>query len=188
MRTNGLPASTSSGLSDVEHELMERDDHQHDQPKNITRNIGIKRPDEALVAVRLQFLFRRCLQHGRPAGLEREEGMVEQRIVQEDAQRETYKSQEGRCGCCMASTELTGLGPRCGRVYGSGDSMRKVSDYRKHAEECRKLMRGAKTPEHREMLHQMAETWESLAESREKQLQRRANSDLLRDSGKGSSH
>jgi hypothetical protein len=62
--------------------------------------------------------------------------------------------------------------------------MRKVSDYRRHAEECRQLMRGARTPEHREMLHQMAETWESLAESREKQLERRANSDLLRDSGK----
>jgi hypothetical protein len=68
----------------------------------------------------------------------------------------------------------------------SGESMRKVSDYRKHSEECRTLMRGARTPEHREMLSQMAETWESLAEAREKQLERRANSDLFRDSGEGS--
>jgi hypothetical protein len=119
-----------------------------------------------------------------PAGLEKEE-WSNSASYEKTHKSETYKSQEGRCGCCMASTELTGLGPRCGRVYGSGDSMRKVSDYRKHAEECRKLMRGAKTPEHREMLHQMAETWESLAESREKQLQRRANSKLLRDKRKG---
>jgi hypothetical protein len=56
--------------------------------------------------------------------------------------------------------------------------MRKVSDYRKHAEECRLLLRGAKTEEHREMLREMAETWESLAVSREKILERRAQIDL----------
>jgi hypothetical protein len=39
-------------------------------------------------------------------------------------------------------------------------------------------MRGTKTPEHREMLHQMAETWEALAESRKKQIERRAQREL----------
>ena len=48
--------------------------------------------------------------------------------------------------------------------------MKKVSDYRRHAEECRTLLSGAKTPEHREMLLNMAETWEALATAREKKL------------------
>jgi hypothetical protein len=52
-------------LSDVQHQLMERDDHQHDQPENVTRNIGIKRPNYATETV---LLFRRCfLQHDRSA-------------------------------------------------------------------------------------------------------------------------
>jgi hypothetical protein len=66
--------------------------------------------------------------------------------------------------------------------------MRKVSAYRKHAEECRTLMGGTKTPEHREMLQQMAETWEALAESRKKQLERRAQRELVRNRGEGSIH
>jgi hypothetical protein len=50
-------------LSDVQHQLMERDDHQHDQPEDVTRNIGIKRPNYATETV---LLFRRCfLQHDR---------------------------------------------------------------------------------------------------------------------------
>ena len=48
--------------------------------------------------------------------------------------------------------------------------VRKVSDYRKHVEECRALLRGARTPEERQMLINMAETWESLAVAREKKL------------------
>jgi hypothetical protein len=48
--------------------------------------------------------------------------------------------------------------------------MKKVADYRRHAEECRTLLKGAKTPEHREMLLNMAETWEALAGAREKKL------------------
>jgi hypothetical protein len=51
------------GLSDVQHQLMERDEHQLDQPEDVTRNIGIKRPNYATESV---LLFRRCfLQHGR---------------------------------------------------------------------------------------------------------------------------
>jgi hypothetical protein len=46
----------------------------------------------------------------------------------------------------------------------------KVSDYRKHAEDCKALLAGAKSPEHREMLLNMAATWEALAVAREKKL------------------
>src|SRR6476646_7131336 len=35
-----------SVLSDVQHQLVERNDRQHDQPKNVTWNIGIKRLDK----------------------------------------------------------------------------------------------------------------------------------------------
>jgi hypothetical protein len=48
--------------------------------------------------------------------------------------------------------------------------VKKVSDYRKHVEECQALLRGARTPEERQMLLNMAETWESLAVAREKKL------------------
>ena len=64
-------AFAGSILSDVQHKLVERNDHQHDQPKNVTWNIGIKRLDKARVLMRLQFLFWRRLQHGRlPLGLQ----------------------------------------------------------------------------------------------------------------------
>jgi hypothetical protein len=46
--------------------------------------------------------------------------------------------------------------------------MKKASDYRTHADECRMLARTAKTAEHRAMLMNMAATWDSLAETREK--------------------
>jgi hypothetical protein len=45
--------------------------------------------------------------------------------------------------------------------------MKKVSDYRKHAEECRALARGMKQAEQREQLLAMAKTWDRLAEQRE---------------------
>jgi hypothetical protein len=47
--------------------------------------------------------------------------------------------------------------------------LNKVSDYRRHARECEALAKTAK-PEHRDMLLNMAATWESLAVAREKQL------------------
>ena len=59
---HGLPASAapamvpagdtaqSRALSDVQHELVKRYDRQHHQPKNVTRNIGIKRLDESLLS------------------------------------------------------------------------------------------------------------------------------------------
>jgi hypothetical protein len=71
MATCDRAAFAGSILSDVQHKLVERNDHQHDQPKNVTWNIGIKRLDKARVLMRLQFLFWRRLQHGRlPPGLQ----------------------------------------------------------------------------------------------------------------------
>ena len=48
--------------------------------------------------------------------------------------------------------------------------MKKISDYRKHVDECHALLRGARSPEERQMLMNMAETWEGLAVAREKKL------------------
>jgi hypothetical protein len=44
--------------------------------------------------------------------------------------------------------------------------MKKVSEYKEHAEECRALARTSKSAEHREMLLNMAATWDALADSR----------------------
>jgi len=49
--------------------------------------------------------------------------------------------------------------------------MRKISEYLRHAQECRDMARKVQ-PEHRAQLENMAATWEQLAESRTKQLQR----------------
>jgi hypothetical protein len=48
--------------------------------------------------------------------------------------------------------------------------MLKVSDYRSHAEECRRLARQATLTEIREQLLEMAKTWDELADHREVQL------------------
>jgi hypothetical protein len=45
--------------------------------------------------------------------------------------------------------------------------MKKASDYRKHAEECRALAKGMKQAEQREQLLAMAQTWERLADQRD---------------------
>ena len=52
--------------------------------------------------------------------------------------------------------------------------MRKVADYRKHAEECRAMARSTAHGEQREQLLKMAATWDSLAQERE----RRSNGNL----------
>ena len=49
--------------------------------------------------------------------------------------------------------------------------MRKVSEYREHAAECRELANKARSPQ-REMLLNMATTWDGLAEDRDKQIAR----------------
>lgn len=51
-------------------------------------------------------------------------------------------------------------------------SVRKIEDYRKHAEECRAMANRAASEERRQMLLQMVETWESLARDRREQIAR----------------
>lgn len=50
--------------------------------------------------------------------------------------------------------------------------MKKVSEYREHAEECRTLARRSKSAADRDMLLNMAATWDSLAEERIKTAER----------------
>ena len=47
--------------------------------------------------------------------------------------------------------------------------MEKVSEYLRRAQECRDMARST-LPKYRAQLEKMAETWEQLANSREKQL------------------
>jgi hypothetical protein len=49
--------------------------------------------------------------------------------------------------------------------------VKKASEYRRHAEECRALAKGM-TGEHRDHLLEMAATWENLANERAKLLRR----------------
>jgi hypothetical protein len=48
--------------------------------------------------------------------------------------------------------------------------MRKLPEYKEHAEECRKMAATMKNAEQKKKLENMAETWEMLAAEREKQL------------------
>jgi hypothetical protein len=48
--------------------------------------------------------------------------------------------------------------------------MRKVEEYKKNAAECRAMARNSTNEEHRQGLIQMAETWESLAAERVRQI------------------
>jgi hypothetical protein len=52
--------------------------------------------------------------------------------------------------------------------------MKKLEEYLQHAQECRDMMKTAQ-PQHRAQLRQMAETWEELAETRRRQLERAAS-------------
>ena len=55
------------------------------------------------------------------------------------------------------------------RIAGFTGSRRgdeKVSEYRQHAKECRGLAKQSRSAEHRQMLLNMAVTWESLANDR----------------------
>ncbi len=48
--------------------------------------------------------------------------------------------------------------------------MKKTSEYRQHAVECRNLAASMFAEEHREQLLAMASTWEQMAEERERSL------------------
>jgi hypothetical protein len=63
--------------------------------------------------------------------------------------------------------------------------MKKVSDYRQHAAECRKLGAGVQNQEHKAMLTKMAETWESLAKEREELIARQHRIAALEQIGSG---
>jgi hypothetical protein len=51
--------------------------------------------------------------------------------------------------------------------------MKKASEYRMHAEECRVLASGMEQGEHREQLLEMAATWDKLAADRSELVRRR---------------
>jgi hypothetical protein len=48
--------------------------------------------------------------------------------------------------------------------------MRKVSEYREHAKECRQIATSVKDPQHKQQLQDMAEAWDMLARELERQL------------------
>jgi hypothetical protein len=50
--------------------------------------------------------------------------------------------------------------------------MKKASEYRRHAEECRALAKNMKAGEQREQLLEMATTWENLATERTELVRR----------------
>jgi hypothetical protein len=54
--------------------------------------------------------------------------------------------------------------------------MRKVSEYREHAKECRQLARQIKDPAHQKQLEEMAQAWDMLAAERTRQLGKINNS------------
>ena len=51
-----------------------------------------------------------------------------------------------------------------------GGFLKKASEYHQHAEECRVLARNAANNEQRTALEKMAQTWESLAQDRERHV------------------
>jgi hypothetical protein len=61
--------------------------------------------------------------------------------------------------------------------------MKKASDYRRHAEECRTLASSAALPEHRDQLLEMANTWDMLAQQREAELARQERIAALATNG-----
>ena len=50
--------------------------------------------------------------------------------------------------------------------------MEKIIDYHRHAEECRALATRARSPEEKQMLMNMAASWEELAKARQRTLAR----------------
>ena len=48
--------------------------------------------------------------------------------------------------------------------------MKKASEYRRHAAECRQMIGSATTDEQKAMLENMAKTWDALADDRKRRL------------------
>jgi hypothetical protein len=61
--------------------------------------------------------------------------------------------------------------------------MKRVEQYRRHAEECRTLAKRSLWPEERDILLNMAESWETLATARVAQIieERRTKRDIATD-------
>ena len=57
--------------------------------------------------------------------------------------------------------------------------MRKVEEYKRHADECRQLASVSSNEESRRQLLEMAETWEGLARDRAEQLARQERISVL---------
>ena len=57
--------------------------------------------------------------------------------------------------------------------------MRKIEEYRRHAQECRQLATASSSEETRRQLLEMAETWESLARDRRDQVARQQRIEAL---------
>jgi hypothetical protein len=61
--------------------------------------------------------------------------------------------------------------------------MRKVDEYKKHAEDCRQLAFASSNEEHRHQLLAMADTWDALARDRADQLARQQRITALEGNG-----
>ena len=55
--------------------------------------------------------------------------------------------------------------------------MKKLSEYEEHVRECKQLAQFATSPEHRQMLLNMAETWQALADERRRRQSKAADPD-----------
>jgi hypothetical protein len=73
-------------------------------------------------------------------------------------------------------------------VFFRGQALRKVEEYRRHADECRKLAAASTHDESRQQLLQMAETWEGLARDREEQIARQERISRLESDGNDNGH
>jgi hypothetical protein len=66
--------------------------------------------------------------------------------------------------------------------------MKKADEYQRHAKDCRSLANKMEKGEQRDQLLKMAETWEVLAEERERTLRARAENDAEAPPGKPRTH
>jgi hypothetical protein len=65
--------------------------------------------------------------------------------------------------------------------------MKKVEEYRRHAEDCRQMAKRFTSPHERGTLLSMARTWESLAADREADIKRQERLAALEGKGRGGS-
>jgi hypothetical protein len=61
--------------------------------------------------------------------------------------------------------------------------VKKASEYRQHAEECRALAKQVPEGPQRDQLLEMAKTWDALAGDRGRSVQNRTETDVLKEIG-----